>query len=189
MNYFFWISIFVILSSILLYSIVLTINYRNKNRKQNARLIQLYLNKQFVMRLLKISSEKVPVYEDKILDVISDIKEYFQFEDVILYKEDLGREEESPEPGIYRQNLISKYVTDRIEYIEENIDIRGFDIQKIDSEKLKCIIYIIPAENVENIKYIIFSHSFEDKLNTDDIDVLCNPIRIILSGLLSRKMF
>lgn len=189
MNHFVLIFSITTLVSVLIYFVVLACSYRNKYKQQSARMIQLYLNKQFLGRLLRIAAAKNDVYEDKILDIMSDIKEYFQLDDILLYKSRVDRGSELPMPGVYKQSLITQYVDANIEGIEHSIKMSGISVKEIDEKKLQAILYIVPAHFVDGIKYIIFVHSAEGQLNMNDIEILCNPIRIILSGMLSRKMF
>ncbi|MBP7190461.1 MAG: hypothetical protein KA998_04400 [Rickettsiaceae bacterium] len=119
---------------------------------------------------------------------MSDIKEYFQLEDIVLYrakKNDII----NLESGAYRQNLISKYLGENMRDINYNLKNSTIVRRTINSEQLKSIIYVTKSLFLEGVDYIAFVHSLEEPLNKSDMEILGGPVKLILSGALGRKMF
>lgn len=179
--YFFLILVFIFSCAVTL----VLYYYKRRYELQTSKMIQLYLNSKFVSRMLILASEHGRTYQSKILSVISDIKEYFQLEEIVLY---CHQEKKSPisQHTTSKQDLVTKYIDKNIEGVSVILKNQGIYVERIDSVDLKSMIYIFEADGAKNIDYIVFVHDPDDKLSTFDIETLRYPVRIILSDMLSK---
>ena len=172
----------------LAYCIFLINQYKTRYDHQSSKLIQTYLNKEFVTRVLNIMVSSTESRKDKIIMLISKIKDYFDLDEIVFYNtEDYINDIHH---GTFYRNIIRQYIDENICSISEALSTNSIDIRKMKYDKIHFMLYIIPIENNSKMKCIVFVQNNQDSiLNSRDIDTLSKPIRIILSAIFAKKIF
>lgn len=186
MDYLLYISI-VVFACFTTYYLFLFLKYKSKNQLQAAKIVQLYLDKQFIGRILSTIFDSNKSEEEKIVRIFDDIKEYYDFEDIILYN--MQDRLHSPFPESYNKGIIIKYINQNLKEILSDIKYSKFIIKPFIDNKHKYTLYILSLSEVKDGEFAIFVHNGDYNLNTLDIDTFRHSIQIILSGILSRKIF
>lgn len=188
MNYIIYLStICFILFLGLVYSVLLLSQYKQRYDKQSSKLIQTYLNKEFITRVLNIILSDDTSNDDKISILVAKIKEYFDLDEVIFYNPD-----ESPikrgHATLYRAT-VRAYMDVNDSVISSALKTKYIDVRTMQSENISFVLYIIPIENNARVKFVIFTQSNRDGiLNSCDLEMLSNPIRIILSAMFRKNI-
>ncbi len=172
----------------LLYSVLLLNQYKQKYDRQSSKLIQTYLNKEFITRILNIILNDYTSNEDKISILISKIKEYFDLDEVVLYHPDTPMNQRGN--ITFHSSIIRSYIDSNISVISNALKTKRIDVRTIQHENIYFILYIIPIESNVKVKFVIFAQSNRDgPLNSSDLEILSNPIRIILSAIFRNNTY
>lgn len=188
MNYTIYLSsICFILVVGLVYSILLINQYKQKYDHQSSKLIQTYLNKEFITRVLNIIMNDSTSHSDKILIIMAKIKEYFDLDEIILYNQ--NSHTEINYSGTFVSNIIRDYIEQNIRSISDSLKNKCIDIRTMNNENTNFSLYIIPIEDNSKVTFVVFAQSNKGgSLNSGDLETLSNPIRIILSAIFSKKI-
>jgi len=94
--------------------------YKSELEQQNAKLLQVYLDKKFISKLISSVVEANVAAKDILSDLVYEIKEYFHFTDIIIYSD--GEISYDPAPGVYIKNIVTKYLKDHEGDIKSKIE-------------------------------------------------------------------
>lgn len=180
-----YIGAIIILLATSFYCITSLLRYKTRFNTQTAKLVQLYLDKQFItriFRMLAISKND----KSSFVEIITNIKEYFQLDDIIFYKL-LTKQDVEISPGVFKRNIITQYVSDHKTKIMELLEFRKMVIEKFKIGALDAMIYIVALEDNNPETLILFTQYSNDELDSSDLETLSNSIRVILSVLNKKK--
>ncbi len=162
---------------ILVYCILAIREQKKKYHQQSLCIIQLYLNRELVTKLLKIISTSTISRDDKLVIVLSKIKEYFDLDEIILFNP-------NDSTNYYGYGKINETIVNLYNAIFHTLKNNAIDIRKINIEGTECFLYTISVENSMKFKYIIFMQKRLDMVfNKEDIHTLSDSVKVLLSTL------
>lgn len=167
----------------LAYLIILVRDCKIKLSMQNVQLIQLYLDKKFIDKLLNIVTEANKRADDALEDILSDIKEYFHLDDIVIYNPNKATHD--PTPGVYLRNIVAEYIKNNQNAIFEAFAESNIVVENIENERIRCALYmlLLPVANKQQV--VAFVHNPDAPLERYEIDTLAKSIRGILTAALN----
>lgn len=148
---------------------------------QTAKLVQLYLEKQFITRIFRMLARSKNEGQ-AFFDIVLNIKEYFQLDDIIFYNPLLEFKIDAL-PGVYKRNVIIQYIDQHKEEIFQLLKRKKVVIEKMETEKLSSILYIITLQDDRLDKLVIFVQHGQDELNASDLETLSHSISVVLASM------
>lgn len=172
-----------LMSCCLAYLIILVRECKVKLSTQNVQLIQLYLDKKFIDKLLNAVVDVNKGAENVIERMLSDIKEYFHLDDIVIYNPTKIVHE--PVPGIYLRTVIAEHIKDNKKEIFEALSSNSIIFEKIENDRIRCAVYIIALPVADKQEVIAFVHNPDAPLERHEIDTLAKSIRGVLTAALN----
>lgn len=174
----------IILLGICIYLLISLSKKKAKLTNQTAKLVQLYLDKQFITKILRMlvySNDNNEMFTQ----ILKNIKEYFELDDVIFYNlSDKPGIELSPK--VFGSNNITQYVNDNQQEIVQSLEFNKVFIKKVTIQNRDLILYIVGLEDESPntlVLFIQYSRYSREELNSHDLDTLSNAIRVVLSDI------
>lgn len=171
----------VLLSCALVYCIYALDQLKVKLNLQTAKLVQLYLDKQFITRIFRMLARSKNEGQ-AFFDIMSNIKEYFQLDDIIFYNSAFGVKVDVL-PGVYKRNMIVQYVDQHQSEILKLLKSKKVVIEKMETDRISSTLYIVALEDDKFDKLVIFVQYGEDGLNISDLETLSCSISVILATI------
>lgn len=169
------------LSCALIYCVYVLNQSKVKLNIQTAKLVQLYLDKQFITRIFRMLARSKDEGQ-AFFDIMLNIKEYFQLDDIIFYNPISGSKIDAL-PGVYKRNIIIQYIDKRQEEVYRLLKKKKVVIENMDTDRISCMLYIVALEDDAPEKLVIFVQYGQDELNSSDLETLSYSISVVLSTM------
>ncbi len=169
------------------YCFVCLLQYKSKLNIQTTKLVQLYLDKQFITRIFRMLAGSKDDSQS-FFEIIANIKEYFQLDDIMFFNAST-KPKIDVSPGVFKRNIITGHVKQNLKQIVKSLELKKMAIEEIDIEKLETILYIVALEDDAPDTLVIFVRYGNDKLDSSDLETLSNSIKLILSVMEKKQSF
>ena len=159
--------------------------YKSKLNTHTAKLVQLYLDKQFITRILRMLAYSKDDNQS-FFEITSSIKEYFQLDDILFYNLST-KPQIDVSPGVFKRNVITQYVYDHQKEIINSLEFKKMIIEEINIGELEAMLYIIALDDDQPNTIILFVQYDNNKLDSSDLETLSSAIKVVLSVMNKKK--
>lgn len=159
--------------------------YKSKLNTHTAKLVQLYLDKQFITRILRMLAYSKDDNQS-FFEITSNIKEYFQLDDILFHNLST-KPQIDVSPGVFKRNIITQYVNDHQKEIIKSLEFKKMIIEKINISELEATLYIIALDDDQPNMIILFVQYDNNKLDASDLETLSNAIKVVLSVMNKKR--
>lgn len=173
----------VLMSCCVAYLVILVRDYKIKLSTQSVQLIQLYLDKKFIDKLLSVVTEANQRSSDALEDMLSDIKEYFHLDDIVIYNPNKVANE--PTPGVYLRNIVAEHIKNNKDAIFKAFLESNIIVEKIENERIRCAVYMLSLPVASKQHVVAFVHNPDVPLERYEMDTLAKSIRGVLTVMLN----
>ncbi len=165
--------ILALLALALIYLVYLIYCYISQTKCQNLKLVQFYLDRKFITKLISIMLNEKESHQM----ILHDVKEYFQLKDVIIYPlKDKQQNQDVTELEVL--NYLDKNITS----IKKGLFGKEFIVKEISDE---IEIYLAQLNNTQSIA--VFIKSKHNGLNKYEVDMLISAATPIIAMSLLRQ--